>query len=146
MLSDFCSILCLLTCVFGVIECAPPINVTQENEIHDYSKFDTVYDQRQNGTDNIRVSVKEIAIMFVPAFSLSPLSLLAGEFWKSNSEVNKGPVQQRMESIAVPTSAVLPKSSPQLMKENIIVPIINATNITPGSVTATILKKGTSLR
>lgn len=82
------------TCVFGVIQCAPK-NVTgtepddnKDNKSqydnkdgkspYDISKFDTVYLQAQNGSENVRVHLGKIAVFLAPPTSLfAPLDVLA---------------------------------------------------------------------
>ncbi|XP_018562692.1 uncharacterized protein LOC108904567 [Anoplophora glabripennis] len=69
----------LLTLTITNIICAicAPTEHPQQNAVYDFSKFDEVYDQRQNGTENIKVDVNGVVVVWAaPEAVLSAVSLL----------------------------------------------------------------------
>lgn len=69
----------LLTLTIINVICAicAPVEHPQQNTVYDYSKFEEVYDQRQNGTENYKVDVNGVVVVWAaPEAVLSAVSLL----------------------------------------------------------------------
>lgn len=57
--------------------CAPTEGPQPQDGVHDYSRFEEVYDQRQNGTENYKVDVNGVVVVWAsPESILSAVTLL----------------------------------------------------------------------
>lgn len=66
-------------CVQSAPTTEPPVNnevIVKKNESYDVSQFDEVYDQRQNGSENYRVNVNKVVLVWTPPGSLLTAAML----------------------------------------------------------------------
>lgn len=72
-----CHIYCavsLLTLTVAVAVAAPQSSVTVEPTAFD----DVIYDQRQNGTENVRINLSDLKVVLAPADGLFQIMSMAG--------------------------------------------------------------------
>lgn len=70
-------LLILTTTSIICVVCAPTEGPQTQNPPYDYSKFEEVYDQRQNGTENYKVEVNGVVVVWAaPDSILSAVTLL----------------------------------------------------------------------
>ncbi|XP_044271115.1 uncharacterized protein LOC123015450 [Tribolium madens] len=50
--------------------------ISKKNETYDVSQFDEVYDQRQNGSENYRLNVNKVVLVWTPPGSLLTAAML----------------------------------------------------------------------
>ncbi|XP_068897028.1 uncharacterized protein [Tenebrio molitor] len=76
--SLFFLIACFLRSVTSVpVEPAKnEVEVNNNNDPYDLSQFDAVYDQRQNGSENLRINIHKVVLVWTPPGSLMLASLL----------------------------------------------------------------------
>lgn len=84
----------LIFCTAISIINAAPANSTTNNEV-DCDDDDLVYDQRQNGSENVRVNVKDVFLVWAPAQEQSDTDFLD----YPNEEVPQKPLGEKPTSI-----------------------------------------------
>ncbi|EFA10389.1 uncharacterized protein LOC103314278 [Tribolium castaneum] len=76
----FTYLLCVQSAPTTTTTTEPPssneVVISQKNDSYDVSQFDEVYDQRQNGSENYRLNVNKVVLVWTPPGSLLTAAML----------------------------------------------------------------------
>lgn len=101
--------LIVLTLLFSIesFSAAPASNNSNEVECENNDTYSSVHDQRQNGTENVRVNVKDVFLVWAPEGPLASPELLDSDFLDyPNEEVPQKPVSGTSNEVQQPTSII----------------------------------------
>lgn len=84
---------------------APTNNSSNEVDCENGNTYSSIYDQRQNGTENVRVNVKDVFLVWAPEGQLGNPGLLDSDFLDyPNEEVPQKPTGSN--EVEKPTSII----------------------------------------
>ncbi|CAH0554550.1 unnamed protein product [Brassicogethes aeneus] len=69
-------LLLLLTAVVFALSAPPSFREKKNKTKYDFEQFDTVYDQRQNGTENYKINVNGVVLVYAPPQSLLQAAMM----------------------------------------------------------------------
>lgn len=82
-------VVALLAVNFAYIGTSPVPDATAKPDVNDDANYDQVIDQRQNGTENLRIHMNDLTLMVAPSDGILQLmSASASDFLNTNNDVS----------------------------------------------------------
>ncbi|XP_066260439.1 uncharacterized protein [Euwallacea similis] len=96
--------------MFAVSAFGSPYRKFENEGLYDSDKFDVVYDQRQNGTENYKLTVDGLSLVWSPNSLLAAAALLEpalyGEYPESSVDIVLGPDASKPEESLLGTQII----------------------------------------
>ncbi|RZC42846.1 hypothetical protein BDFB_008409 [Asbolus verrucosus] len=86
--------------------------IAKKNEsYYDLSQFDEVYDQRQNGSENYRVNVNKVVLVWTPPGSLLTAAMLLSDYSDLENFFSPSKPQEPEDLVTKPETTKTPDAS-----------------------------------